>query len=92
MWPWSLESRLVRLEQRDDARTDELKKLSADLASLKSATDKFSSISAPAEHLERIESLERRFSSFHSMMTEKSPATGQERLSKAGKAFKKFFH
>lgn len=95
MWPWSLEHRLQRLEERDDARTDAMKSLSADMASLRSQMNSLSqdTKTAPAAQLlERLESLERRFSSFHEMMVEKSPATGAERLSKAGKAFKRLFH
>lgn len=94
MWPWSLEHRLQRLEERDDARTDAMKSISADMGLLRSQMSSLSqdTKTAPAAQLlERLESLERRFASFHEMMTEKSPATGAERLSKAGKAFKRLF-
>lgn len=94
MWPWSLESRLQRLEYADDAKTAELKILSERLGS---ATSQIASLSqdiktAPAAQVvERLESLERRFSSLHEMLVTKSPATGEPTLSKAGKAFKRMF-
>jgi len=48
--------------------------------------------SAPSsELLERVESLERRLASLHSLLTEKSPATGAERLSKEGKRFRALY-
>lgn len=48
--------------------------------------------SAPAaELLERVESLERRLASLHTLLTEKSPATGAERLSKEGKRFRALY-
>lgn len=94
MWPWSLEHRLQRLEERDDARTERDRELYAVMDLLRSQMTQLSAATkaAPsAELLERLESLERRFASLHSLLTEKSPATGAERLSRAGKNFKRFF-
>lgn len=98
MWPWSLEHRLARLEKCDDERREEIKKLSERISEAASATssrisaiEQKSKESPSAELLERLESLERRFSSLHSTLTEKTPATGKERLSRTGQRFKRLF-
>jgi len=66
---------------------EHLASMSARITSLSQDTK-----AAPSsELLERIESLERRFASLHSLLTEKSPATGAERLSKTGKHFRAIY-
>lgn len=85
-----------------EAPKEKIDEVKADVAriweSLASASARITSLSqdikaAPsAVLLERIESLERRFASLHAMLTEKSPATGAERLSKTGKTLRTFYN
>lgn len=82
-------------EDRIDAARADIAKLWEAMAS---ATARITSLScdtkaAPSsELLERIESLERRFASLHAMLTEKSPATGADRLNKTGRQLKTFYN
>ena len=86
---------------RRDPPTEKIDELKADIAKLwehtASQSARITSLSqdiksAPsAVLLERIESLERRFASLHSMLTEKSPATGAERLNKTGRTFRNLY-
>ena len=79
----------------ENRNAEDIKKIWEALGSLSSRTVSLSQDikTAPsAVLLERIESLERRFSSLHSLLTEKSPATGAERLSKTGRQFRAIYH
>ena len=95
MWPWSLEDRLQRLEARDDEKREENKRLSESISQLRIEITSLSSsikLGSSGVLLERIEALERRFSSLHEMLVTKSPATGEPQLSKTGRMFKKLFN
>lgn len=82
-------------EQPIDAVKADVMKLWEAMAS---ASARITSLSQDTKHapsselLERIESLERRLASLHAMLTEKSPATGAERLSKTGKTLRTFYN